>query len=68
MVGRDIGDINSPGTTSFGHGLADFGHGQLWAFLRVRRGMGRGPKGWGPKTEKVWGPKGRSPKGGDPNP
>ena len=67
--------------TCFGHGLTDFGHGQLWAFLRVRRGRGgvgarewggprgeRGPKGWGPKHSKSVGPKGGGPKGGDPNP
>ena len=43
-------------TTSFGHRLTDFGHGQLWAFLRVGRGWGeggaKGAEGVGARTQK----------------
>ena len=46
-------------TTCFGHDQADFGHGQFWAFSRLRRRVGARrvgtPTGWG---RKGWGPEG----------
>ena len=55
----------------FGHGLTDFGHGQFWAFSRVRSGRGgvgrgnggspggrAGGEGVGINPEKEWGPEG----------
>ena len=66
-------------TTLFGHGLTDFGHSQLWAFLRVRRGRGGvgareegGPRGRrgpvGPKHRKGVGSEGWGPQSWGPEP
>ena len=60
-------------TTYFGHDLTDFGHGQFWAFSRLRRGGNRarewggprlgGQRGGGRRVEG-WGPKPRKRVGG----
>ena len=53
-------------TTYFGHCLADFGHGQFWAFSRLRRGGEEGGGGRGNEGPKV-GPRGvEAPRGGGP--